>query len=41
MNPAVNCAEYVYLMNFEHPFETFKGLKGFPHVLYNAVTFGE
>ena len=41
MRPAVNYGEYVYLMNFEHPLETFKGLKGFPHVLYNAVTCGD
>ena len=40
MRPAVNYAEYVYLMNFENPLETFKGLKGFPHVLYNAVLIG-
>ena len=41
MRPAVNYAEYVYLMNFEHPLEMFKGLKGFPNVLYNAVTIGD
>jgi len=32
--------EYVYVMNFSDPFFTFKGLKGFPHVVYHAVTSG-
>lgn len=41
MKPAVNYKEYVYLMNFEHPFETFERLKGFSHVLYHTVTFGD
>jgi len=41
MNPAQNYREYVYLMNFSDPFFAFKGLKGFPHVLCCAVTFGD
>ena len=40
MNPAKNYREYVYLMNFSNPFSVFQGLKGFPHVLDCAVTFG-
>jgi len=41
MKPAQNYREYVYLMNFSDPFFAFKGLKGFPHVLCCAVTFGD
>ena len=32
---------YLYLMNFSHPLKVFEGLKGFPHVINHAVTFGE
>ena len=28
-------------MNFADPFKVFSGLKGFPHVLYHAMTFGD
>lgn len=41
MNPASNYREYIYLMNFKDPFQVFEGLKGFPHVLYHVMTFGE
>ncbi len=33
--------EYVYLMNFDDPSHVYKGLKGFPHVVYHALTFGD
>jgi hypothetical protein len=32
---------YLYLMNFSDPVKVFEGLKGFPHVIDHAVTFGE
>jgi DNA-binding Lrp family transcriptional regulator len=38
--PALNYREYVYLMNFKNPFHFFQNVRGFPHVLYNAMTFG-
>ena len=41
MNPHENYRQYVYLMNFSDPLHMFEGLKGFPHVMYNALTFGE
>lgn len=41
MKQALNYKEYVYLMNFSDPLMVFQGLKGFPHVIYNAVTFGD
>jgi len=41
VNPHANYKEYVYLMNFSDPWMVFKGLKGFPHVLYHAVAFGD
>jgi len=41
MKPAQNYREYMYLMNFSDPFFAFKGLKGFPHVLCCAITFGD
>jgi hypothetical protein len=41
MNPHENYSQYVYLMNFSDPLHMFEGLKGFPHVMYNALTFGE
>ena len=28
-------------MNFTDPWTTFRGLKGFPHVVYTAMTFGD
>ena len=40
MKPAKNYREYVYLLNFSNPFSVLQGLKGFPHVLHCAVTFG-
>ena len=33
--------EYVYLMNFSDPSHVYEGLKGFPHVVYHALTFGD
>jgi hypothetical protein len=33
--------EYLYLMNFSDPWAAFKGFKWFPHVVYNAMTFGD
>ena len=33
--------EYVYLMKFLDPHAAFKGLHTFPHVQYNALTFGD
>ncbi|MBU7009849.1 MAG: winged helix-turn-helix domain-containing protein [Theionarchaea archaeon] len=41
MKPAPNYREYVYLMNFRDPWKFYKGLKGFPHVIYRAMTFGD
>ena len=41
MEPAPNYKEYIYLMNFQDPFAVYNGLKGFPHVLYHAMTFGD
>ncbi|MBU7029824.1 MAG: winged helix-turn-helix transcriptional regulator [Theionarchaea archaeon] len=41
MRPAPNYTEYAYLMNFTDPWTTFHGLKGFPHVVYTAMTFGD
>jgi hypothetical protein len=41
MNPHENYSQYVYFMNFSDPLHIFEGLKGFPHVMYNALTFGE
>jgi DNA-binding Lrp family transcriptional regulator len=40
MKAASNYKEYIYLMNFENVRYVFDGLKGFPHVLYHAMTFG-
>jgi DNA-binding Lrp family transcriptional regulator len=40
VKPAPDYREYIYLMNFENPRAVFDGLKGFPHVLYHAMTFG-
>jgi hypothetical protein len=39
--PAPNYKEYVYLMNFKNPFYFFQNVRGFPHVLYHAMTFGD
>jgi hypothetical protein len=33
--------EYVYLMKFRNPFQVFEGLKGFPHLLYHVMAFGD
>lgn len=41
MKPSVNYKEYVYLMDFVHPYEAYEGLRGFPHVLYHALLFGD
>ena len=41
MKSGSNYTEYVYLMKFTDPQKVFKGLKGFPHVVYYAVTFGD
>ncbi len=41
LDPAPNYKEYLYLMDFRSPFQVFEGLKGFPHVLYHVMTFGE
>ena len=40
MRPAVNYAEYVYLMDFRYPFVTVNNVKRFKHVLYAAVAMG-
>jgi hypothetical protein len=39
--PAPNYKEYIYLMNFKNPFYFFQNVRGFPHVLYHAMTFGD
>jgi hypothetical protein len=39
--PSSDYREYVYLMNFRNPFHFFRNVKGFPHVLYHAMTFGD
>ncbi|MBU7017316.1 MAG: hypothetical protein HXS44_07380 [Theionarchaea archaeon] len=41
VNPHEDYKEYVYLMNFTDPFLAYDGLKEFPHVLYNSLTFGD
>lgn len=41
MNPSPEYKEYVYLMNFKDPFQVFKGLKGFPHVVYHSMALGD
>lgn len=39
--PTTNYREYVYLLRFKNPFQVFEGLRGFPHILYHAMTFGD
>ena len=41
LRPHQNYKEYVYLMNFTDPLLVFDGLRGFPHVMYHGVTFGD
>ena len=41
MKSSPNYMEYIYLVNFQDPHEVFKRLKGFPHILYRAITFGD
>jgi hypothetical protein len=40
LKAAPDYKEYIYLMNFDGPRYVFDGLKGFPNVLYHAMTFG-
>ena len=41
MKSSHNYNEYIYLVNFQDPHKVFRELKGFPHVLYRAMTFGD
>jgi DNA-binding Lrp family transcriptional regulator len=41
VNPSPTYKQYVYLMDFTDPWMAFRGLKGFPHVVYHAITFGD
>ena len=41
MKPALHYKEYVYLLNFSDPWIAFNGLKGFSHVVYCAMAFGD
>jgi hypothetical protein len=41
MKSSHNYKEYIYLVNFQDPHKVFRELKGFPHVLYHAMTFGD
>ena len=41
VNPHKDYKEYVYLMKFTDPSLAYDGLKEFPHVLYNSLTFGD
>ena len=41
MKSSPDYKEYVYLMKFSDPHAAFKGLHKFPHVQYNALTFGD
>ena len=41
VNPHSDYREYVYLVNFHDPLFAYEGLKDFPHVLYNSLTFGD
>jgi hypothetical protein len=41
VNPHKDYREYVYLVNFQDPFLAYEGLKDFPHVSYNSLTFGD
>ena len=41
MKSGSNYTEYMYLMKFTDPQKVFKGLKGFPHVVYYTMAFGD
>ncbi|MBU7045172.1 MAG: hypothetical protein HXS54_01940, partial [Theionarchaea archaeon] len=41
MKQALNYREYVYLLKFSDPLPVLHGLKEFPHVICNAMTFGD
>ena len=41
LKPAPDYREYVYLMNFKNPFHFYQNVRGFPHVIYHAMTFGD
>jgi len=41
MKPTQTYREYVYLLNFSDPWKAFRGLKGFPHVVYHGLTCGD
>jgi len=41
LKPTQTYREYVYLLNFSDPWKVFRGLKGFPHVVYHGLTFGD
>jgi hypothetical protein len=41
LKPCRDHPYYVSLMNFSDPVKVFGGLKGFPHVVHHALTFGE
>jgi hypothetical protein len=39
--PSPNYREYLYLLNFKNPFHFYQNVRGFPHVIYHAMTFGD
>jgi DNA-binding Lrp family transcriptional regulator len=39
--PVPTYKQYVYLVDFTDPLKAFCGLKGFPHVVYHALTSGD
>lgn len=41
LNPADNYSQYVYLLNFDNPFQTILTLKELEHVVYAAAFFGK
>jgi len=41
LKPHRNYKEYVHLLKFSDPYDAFKGLKGFPHVLYRGMASGD
>ncbi|MBU7019787.1 MAG: hypothetical protein HXS41_01920 [Theionarchaea archaeon] len=41
MLPSPNYREYIYLLNFKNPFHFYQHVRGFPHILYHAMTFGD
>ena len=41
LKAAPNYREYLYLMHFKDPLHVYRGLKGFPHVVYTAATVGD